>query len=141
MRTDEALQVLPALVTGQPAVLGDGVEVRLAPGSAMPPVLVAGNGHKALRRAARYGDGWLCIGLSSHEVAAGLAVLGDLAAQYGRPVPSANVVGPSLDGDPRKAAEQISAYAAAGAERVILAPAGADWQRSYEYAGALRAAL
>jgi hypothetical protein len=33
---DEALRVLPALVTGQPPVLGDGLEVTLAPGSARP---------------------------------------------------------------------------------------------------------
>jgi hypothetical protein len=51
------------------------------------------------------------------------------------------VVGPALDTDPRKAAAQLSAYAAAGAERVILAPTGAGWQRDYEFAGRLRAAL
>ena len=37
-RTDESLRVLPALVTGEPAVLEDGLEVTLSPGSAMPPV-------------------------------------------------------------------------------------------------------
>ncbi len=140
-RTDEALRVLPALVTGQPAVLGDALEVTLAPGSAMPPVLIAGNGDKALRRAAAYGDGWVCIGLPPDDVAAGLAVLDGLAAQHGRHVPGASVVGPALDADPRKAAAQLSAYAAAGTERVILAPSGAGWQYDYELAGKLRAAL
>jgi alkanesulfonate monooxygenase SsuD/methylene tetrahydromethanopterin reductase-like flavin-dependent oxidoreductase (luciferase family) len=52
-RTDEALRVLPALVTGRTGVLDDGLQVRLAPGSSMPPVLIAGNGEKARRRAAR----------------------------------------------------------------------------------------
>jgi len=66
--TDEALRVLLALVTGQAAILGGGLEVTLAPGSAMPPVLVAGKGDKALRRAAAYGDGWLCIGRLPEEV-------------------------------------------------------------------------
>jgi hypothetical protein len=74
-------------------------------------------------------------------VAAGLARLGGLAAAQGRPVPRASVVGPALDTDPRKAAAQLSAYAAAGAERVLLAPSGAGWQRDYEIAGKLRAAL
>ncbi|MEV6137644.1 hypothetical protein AB0L63_16555 [Nocardia sp. NPDC051990] len=41
--TDEALRVLPALVTGATATVND-VDVALAPGSAMPPVVVAGNG-------------------------------------------------------------------------------------------------
>ena len=140
-RTDEALRVLPALVTGQSAVLGDELEVTLAPGSPMPPVLVAGNGDKALRRAAAYGDGWVCIGLSPDEVAAGLAVLDGLAAQHGLLVPRASVVGPALDSDPRKAVAQLSAYATAGTERVILAPSGAGWQHDYEFAGTLRAAL
>jgi alkanesulfonate monooxygenase SsuD/methylene tetrahydromethanopterin reductase-like flavin-dependent oxidoreductase (luciferase family) len=140
-RTDEALRVLPALVSGRPAVLGDGLEVTLAPGAPMPPVLVAGNGDRALRRAAAYGDGWLSIALPPEEVAAGLATLGELAAAYGRPAPRATVVGPALDTDPVKAAAQLSAYQAAGAERVILAPSAAGWQRDYEFAGELRAAL
>ena len=140
-RTDEALRVLPALVTGRAAALGDGLEVTLAPGSAMPPVLVAGNGDRALRRAAAYGDGWLCVGLSPDDVAARLAVLDGLAAQHGRPVPRASVVGPALDADPGKAAGQVAAYAAAGTERVILAPSGVGWQHDYEFAGKLLAAL
>jgi hypothetical protein len=37
---------------------GDGLEVTLAPGSPMPPVLVAGNGDRALRRAAAFAAGW-----------------------------------------------------------------------------------
>jgi alkanesulfonate monooxygenase SsuD/methylene tetrahydromethanopterin reductase-like flavin-dependent oxidoreductase (luciferase family) len=139
--TDEALAVLPALVTGQPTVLGDALEVTLAPGSLMPSVLVAGNGSKALRRAAAYGDGWMSIGLPPEAVVGGLAVLGGLAAQSGRPVPRATVVGPALDTDPRRAARQLSAYAAAGTERVILAPSGTCWQHDYEFAGKLQAAL
>jgi alkanesulfonate monooxygenase SsuD/methylene tetrahydromethanopterin reductase-like flavin-dependent oxidoreductase (luciferase family) len=35
----------------------------------------------------------------------------------------------------------LAAYAEAGAERVILIPSGADWQRDYELAGRLLAAL
>ncbi len=50
----------------------------LAPGWApMPPVLVAGNGDRALRRAAAYGDGWLSIALRPEEVAASLVTLGE----------------------------------------------------------------
>jgi alkanesulfonate monooxygenase SsuD/methylene tetrahydromethanopterin reductase-like flavin-dependent oxidoreductase (luciferase family) len=140
-RTDEALRVLPALVTGHAAMLGDGLEVTLAPGAVMPAMLVAGNGDKALRRAAAYGDGWMCIGLPPEDVAAGLAVLGGLAAQHGRQVRRATVVGPALDTNPQKAAVQLSAYAASGTERVILAPTGTSWQRDYEFAGKLQAAL
>jgi len=140
-RTDEALQVLPALVTGQTAALAPDLEVAIAPGSAMPPVLIAGNGDKALRRAAAYGDGWLSIGLPPEGVAHGLATLAGLAAEHNRPVPSASVVGPALDRDPGKAAAQLAEYAAAGTERVILAPSGTDWQHDYMFAGQIQAAL
>lgn len=140
-RTDEALRVLPGLVTGQPTLLGDGLEVALAPGSTMPPVLVAGNGPKALRRAAAYGDGWASLALSPDEVRAGLAESSRLAGQQGRPAPKATVVAPALDPDPKQAASQISASAAAGTERVILAPTGPDWRRDYEFAAKVRAAL
>jgi alkanesulfonate monooxygenase SsuD/methylene tetrahydromethanopterin reductase-like flavin-dependent oxidoreductase (luciferase family) len=140
-RTDEALRVLPALVTGQAAVLSDGLEVTLAPGSAMPPVLIAGNGDKALRRAAAFGDGWMCIGLPPEDVTASLSVLSALAVQHDRPVPRVTVVAPALATDPRKAAARLAEYSAAGTERVILAPSGADWQHDYEFAGELLAAL
>jgi alkanesulfonate monooxygenase SsuD/methylene tetrahydromethanopterin reductase-like flavin-dependent oxidoreductase (luciferase family) len=138
-RTDESLRVLPALVTGEPAALGDGLEVTLSPGSVMPPVLIAGNGDRALRRAAAFGDGWMSIALPPEEVAARLSALGELAAGHGRPVPRLTVVGPVLDADPGKAAAQLAAYAEAGTERVILIPSG-DWQRDYERAGELLAA-
>jgi Luciferase-like monooxygenase len=106
-RTDEYLRVLPALVTGEPAVLADG---------------------------------WVSVALPPHEVASGLAALGELAAGHGRPVPRATVVGPILDADPGKSAAQLAAYAEAGAERVILIPSGPDWQRDYELAAELLAA-
>jgi alkanesulfonate monooxygenase SsuD/methylene tetrahydromethanopterin reductase-like flavin-dependent oxidoreductase (luciferase family) len=137
--TDEALRVLPGLVTGRPTVLADGLEVTLAPGSAMPPLLVAGNGKAALRRAAEFGDGWISIGLSPADVAVHLTQLGELADRYGRALPGATVVGPELDSDPGKAAEQLAAYAEAGTERLILAPTGAGWQRDYEVAAQLQA--
>jgi alkanesulfonate monooxygenase SsuD/methylene tetrahydromethanopterin reductase-like flavin-dependent oxidoreductase (luciferase family) len=140
-RTDEALRVLPGLVSGQPTVLADGLEVTIAPGATMPPVLVAGNGARALRRAAAYGDGWISIGLSPDEISARLADLNRLAAEKDRPPMKATVVAPTLDANPKQAAADLAAYAAAGTERVILAPTGPDWQRDYEFAAKVRAAL
>ena len=135
-RTDEYLRVLPTLVTGQPADLGDGLEVTLSPGSVMPPVLIAGNGDRALRRAAAFGDGWIAIGLTPPDVVSSLAALGELAAGFDRPVPRLTIVGPVLDADPAKAAAQLAGYAEAGAERVIPIPTG-DWQRDYSRAAEL----
>ncbi|WP_411267429.1 hypothetical protein [Actinoplanes sp. KI2] len=55
--------------------------------------MIAGNGRKALRRAAECGDGWAAIGISPGQMASGLAALGELAAQQRRPRPGATVVG------------------------------------------------
>ncbi len=138
-RTDEALRVLPSLIAGRPAVLADGTTVTLAPGASVPPIVVAGNGKSALRRAAEFGDGWACIALTPDDVAANVAVLKELADRYGRTAPRATVVAPVLDPDPDRAAAQLDAYVAAGVERVILTPSGPDWRQGYEYAATLRA--
>jgi alkanesulfonate monooxygenase SsuD/methylene tetrahydromethanopterin reductase-like flavin-dependent oxidoreductase (luciferase family) len=140
-RTDAALRVLPDLVAGKRTVLDDGVELRLAPGSAMPPVVVAGNGRAAMRRAATYGDGWASIGLTPEQIAAGLAEIDRLAAELGRPPIRATIVGPQVGVDPPQAAALLTAYEAAGVERVILAPTGTDWRRDYEFAATVRAEL
>lgn len=140
-RTDEALRVLPDLVTGTRTTLDDGLEVAIAPAAAMPPVVVAGNGRPAMRRAARYGDGWASIGLSPEEISAGLAEIDRLATEHGRSPVRATVVGPEVGTDPREAAARLAAYEAAGAERVILAPTGTDWRRDYEFAAGVRAEL
>ena len=118
------------------ADLGDGLKVSLSPGAVMPPVLIAGNGDRTLRRAAAFGEGWISGALPPSEVASNLATLGELASADGRPTPRATVVGPVLDDDPGKAAAQLAAYAEAGAERVILIPTG-DWKRDYERGAAL----
>jgi alkanesulfonate monooxygenase SsuD/methylene tetrahydromethanopterin reductase-like flavin-dependent oxidoreductase (luciferase family) len=139
-RTDDALRVLPALVTGQEVDLGEGLRVRLAPGSPMPSVLIAGDGPAARRRAAAFGDGWVGIGLSPQDVAAGVAELAALAADHGRPSPAVTVVAPALDPDPGRAGAQLSADADAGTERVILPPTGPDWRTVYETAVKILAA-
>ena len=138
-RTDAALRVLPDLVAGKRTALDDGLEVALAPGSMMPPVVVAGNGRAARQRAARYGNGWASLGLPAEEVAAGLAEIGRIAGEHGRQPIKATIVGPEVDAGPRRAAAQLDAYEAAGVERVILAPTGTDWRRDYEFAASVRA--
>jgi alkanesulfonate monooxygenase SsuD/methylene tetrahydromethanopterin reductase-like flavin-dependent oxidoreductase (luciferase family) len=130
--TDEALKVLPDLIAGKPAMLEDGLEVTLAPGSEVPPIVVAGNGRAAFRRAAQYGDGWATIAMSPEEVATSLAEINRQAAELGRPALKATVVAPELDGP-----DHLAAYEAAGTERLILPPTG-DWRRDYEQAAELR---
>ncbi|WP_431956839.1 LLM class flavin-dependent oxidoreductase [Nocardia lijiangensis] len=136
--TDEALRVLPDLVAGKPVTLADGAEFALAPGAAMPPILVAGDGPRARRRAAEFADGWITIGASPADVAAAGRELSTLAETFGRNAPAITVVAPPLAAAPRQAADQLAEYAASGAERVILAPSPAGWEASYEFAAELQ---
>jgi alkanesulfonate monooxygenase SsuD/methylene tetrahydromethanopterin reductase-like flavin-dependent oxidoreductase (luciferase family) len=140
-RTDASLRLLPGLIAGEPTTLPDGTEVTLAPGTSVPPILVAGDAPRARRRAAEFAEGWIGAGISAAETARILGELAELAAAHGRPAPYAVVVAPLIADDPKQAAEQLAEYAEAGVRRVILPPRGADWHRVYEDAAAVRASL
>ena len=140
-RTDESLRLLPSLIEGRPTALPDGTEVTLAPGASLPPILVAGDVPAARRRAARFAEGWIGIGTPPADLARILSELAELAAGYGRPAPYAVVLAPSIDEDPKRAAEQLAEYAEVGARRVILPQYDADWRRAYENAAAIRTLL
>jgi alkanesulfonate monooxygenase SsuD/methylene tetrahydromethanopterin reductase-like flavin-dependent oxidoreductase (luciferase family) len=97
-RTDEALALLPDLIAGKPATVGDA-SVTLSPGVTVPPVVVGGVSDAAFRRAAAH-DGWFGLPLPPHQLAPLLERLGSAAADLGRPRPP--VVGSvmtALDGD------------------------------------------
>jgi alkanesulfonate monooxygenase SsuD/methylene tetrahydromethanopterin reductase-like flavin-dependent oxidoreductase (luciferase family) len=88
--TDFALQALPGLLAGQPARLAphpDSPLATLSPPAAAPPVIVGGMSGPALRRAARYGDGWFPLPAPLPVVTSARARLAELAAQHGRPAP------------------------------------------------------
>ncbi len=139
-RTDAALAVLPDLIAGRAAVLPDGTDAILAPGAAVPPLLIAGNSARARRRAARFGDGWIVLAPDPAALPAEIAELRRLAADCGRPAPGVTVVAPGLPDDVGRAGAELGGYAAAGVERVILAPAGTDWERGYRLAAGIQAA-
>ncbi|GAB3832261.1 LLM class flavin-dependent oxidoreductase [Kribbella italica] len=139
-RTDEGLAVLRDLIAGRPARVAEDFEAAIAPGATVPPILVAGDGAKAVARAARFGDGWVSIGLAVEDVAARLQVLGELAEQYERPRPTVSIVAPQLDAELAKAVAQVSAYEEAGVERLILAPTGNGWEGDYAWAAELQGA-
>ncbi|MEU4830878.1 LLM class flavin-dependent oxidoreductase [Streptosporangium sp. NPDC023615] len=91
-RTDTALELLPRLLAGETVTLADQPgEVRLDPAVTVPPIWVGNASAVALRRAARYGDGWFPSMVPPAEVASGRARLAELAASHGRPGPSVTV--------------------------------------------------
>ena len=90
-RTDTALDLLPRLLAGEPTRLPDepgGPEMELAPSVPPPPIWVGNASPVAIRRAARFADGWFPSLVPNTQVAAGAARLAELAAAHGRPVPT-----------------------------------------------------
>jgi alkanesulfonate monooxygenase SsuD/methylene tetrahydromethanopterin reductase-like flavin-dependent oxidoreductase (luciferase family) len=140
-RTDEALAVLPDLIAGRTARVAEDFEAAIAPGATVPPSLVAGDGPKAIERAAHFGDGWISIALSVDDVQARARTLEELANRHGRFRPSISIVAPQLDRDLAKAAFQVAAYENAGVDRLIPAPTGEGWERDFEWTAELRAAI
>ena len=90
-RTDEFLSRLPGLLAGQPHPDGSGTSggdpFRLRPAVQVPPLWVGGTSLPALRRAVRFGDGWLSGLQTPREFAASRQRLFELSDEAGRPRP------------------------------------------------------
>ncbi|GAA1968368.1 LLM class flavin-dependent oxidoreductase [Amycolatopsis minnesotensis] len=92
-RTDEFLEALPSLLSGE-------APLKLAPAVPVPPVWIGGSSTAALRRTARFGDGWLADWITPGELRVHGETLRELAAEHGRPAPAlaAVVTGEVLSG-------------------------------------------
>jgi probable F420-dependent oxidoreductase len=100
-------------------VEANGQKFLFRPRPQRPPILIGGAAPHALRRAVRWGDGWMPIGLSPDLVAPPIAELQALAAKAGRP-PQEVVMATSLPlDDPPRAAEAARAYAEVGVTRLV----------------------
>jgi alkanesulfonate monooxygenase SsuD/methylene tetrahydromethanopterin reductase-like flavin-dependent oxidoreductase (luciferase family) len=132
-RTDTALKLLPRLLSGDPVKLVDepGQPVaELLPPVSPPPIWVGNASQVAVRRAARYGDGWFPSLLTAAEITDATAQLAEIAAANGRPTPSIAIgttgalgTGPRV---PRR--DDI----AAGARHLVMGFSGGDWREQCE---------
>jgi alkanesulfonate monooxygenase SsuD/methylene tetrahydromethanopterin reductase-like flavin-dependent oxidoreductase (luciferase family) len=124
-RLDDALTVLPALLTGRSVDYAGRAQRVTSPPlepsmAAPPPVYVGGRGDPALRRAARFGDVWLPMWLSPQKVAERSERLAELAALEGRPCPTtALLILTRIDDDAAHARAQAEAHIA-GQYRMTL---------------------
>jgi probable F420-dependent oxidoreductase len=101
-----------------------------------PPIYVGGSAPHALQRAARYGDGWMPMGLSSEALAGHIRDYRALTDAAGRPPGCVTVLtGLPLD-DQMHAGETLAGYAEVGVERVVCA---IRYQDGSEYRTALDA--
>lgn len=123
-RTDEFLAAMRAIWTGEATgftgqhVAFSGVAAHPRPVQRPLPVVIGGESGAAHRRAARDASGWYGFRLSPAEVAEQVSGLHKAAAECGRTEPLHISVTPDRRLDPATA----DAYAAAGAQRIIVAP-------------------
>ena len=97
-RMDEALAVLRPLLAGEEVTMrGDFFDldrVRISPAPEPPvPVVIGGRSDAALRRVARFGDGWLGLWVSPARYADAVGLIGTYAADAGRPAKGEGVTG------------------------------------------------
>jgi alkanesulfonate monooxygenase SsuD/methylene tetrahydromethanopterin reductase-like flavin-dependent oxidoreductase (luciferase family) len=94
-RTDEFLALLPGVLAGQPLPQGPGAvgddAIRLLPAVPVPPLWVGGTSLPALRRAVRFGDGWLSGLQTPREFTASRQRLFELSDEAGRPRPMTGI--------------------------------------------------
>jgi alkanesulfonate monooxygenase SsuD/methylene tetrahydromethanopterin reductase-like flavin-dependent oxidoreductase (luciferase family) len=117
-RTDTALRLLPALLSGRPTRLPDEPgepEVELSPAVPVPPFWVGNASPVAIRRAAQMGDGWFPSLIGPDEVASGAHALAELADEAGRAQPTIAVgaTGALGEGADLPTRQQIAANVAA----------------------------
>lgn len=88
-RLNESLEVLRGLLTGEPFTFHgeffDLDDARILPAPPIPiPVVVGGRSDAALRRVARFGDGWVAVWNSARRFAQGIEMIDAEAEQIGR---------------------------------------------------------
>jgi probable F420-dependent oxidoreductase len=96
------------------------------PRPARPPIYVGGAGRAALRRAVRFGDGWMPNVGDPAKLASPLAELRELFAAAGKRSPEVIALTSLPLAEPRQAIERASALRAAGVTALVHASRYAD---------------
>ena len=125
--TDETLAFLHACFAAD-VVQAHGQDFLFLPRPPRPPIYVGGSGEHALRRAVRFGEGWMPMTGEPAKLATGTARLRELAAEAGRPMPEVIAFTGFDPREPERVPERVGALVAAGATRLVAGTryAGAD---------------
>ncbi|HEX7035049.1 MAG TPA: TIGR03619 family F420-dependent LLM class oxidoreductase [Pseudomonadales bacterium] len=119
-QTDAALEFLEMCFSSD-RVTSNGQEFLFRPRPAPPPIYIGGRAPHALRRAIRFGHGWLPMARDPESLGRDLKTYGVLAREAGKqPGPVTALAGLPLDA-PDRARAAISAYEALGIERLVCA--------------------
>lgn len=100
-------------------VEANGQPFLFKPKPAKPPIYVGGRAPHALKRAVRYGDGWLPMGLSPERLAADIETYQELTEAAGKPPGLVTIMrGLPLD-DALQARDLLAQYEEVGVERFV----------------------
>ncbi len=105
----------------QDVVEANGQPFLFKPRPPKPPVLVGGRPPHAFERAARFGDGWLPMGLKPDDVAAARRGYREATDRHGRPPGTITVMSAVPLHDHDAARRTIDAYRDAGIDRLVCA--------------------
>lgn len=114
--SDEMLSFLEQAFANDVAE-ANGQEFLFLPRPAKPPIFVGGGSEAALRRAVRFGDGWLPMGNDPENLRPRIERLRELEAEAGRDPLEVVCVGAVAIQDPPRAREQLAELAELGVTR------------------------
>ena len=119
--SDHALELLVRCFAAEDDVVSEnGQPFLFRPNPPAPPIYVGGMGEHALRRAVRFGDGWLPMGSDREKLAPAIARLGELAREAGRSTPEVLVMTPLPAGETERTAEMLRGLAGIGVKSDCL---------------------
>jgi len=119
-RTDDALALLYDAFCNDTLTV-NGAELPVLPRPARPPIYVGGSSRAALRRAIRFGDGWIAAGKTPEELVAPMADLKSFAEEAGKSTPTVIAMKTLPLDDIDAAIALAGAYADAGVEEIVHA--------------------
>jgi probable F420-dependent oxidoreductase len=126
--TDATLELIHRCFASGPSdeVENNGQRFLFRPNPQRPPIYVGGAAPHALRRAVRWGDGWMPMGANPEQLAPPVGELRRMAEHAGKPAPEVVLMTTLAIDDPPRATAQAHAFAEAGATAVVHAWRYAD---------------
>jgi probable F420-dependent oxidoreductase len=115
--TDRTLAFLHECFAGD-EVEANGQTFLFRPRPARPPIIVGGAPPHAIRRAVRFGDGWMPTAAHAQVLEAGIASLREGMAAAGKPAPEVALLQP-LPVDDERLAARLNELAALGVTRAV----------------------